>query len=269
LANPYHSEATSLVRSRWPEATRPVGEMKFCYCGGKYDGGQCQRDDCPRARLGHGAWHVALPKLQELMSKGQLENRYPDLNLYDLQNHVKRTGQKHHEEREHHRDRKARISTHERREKAQDRGCRREEPPEVHLSESEKSHLRAIIRGREEQPKCHLFSGSERSEKKRTWRKPRQPEGPPPNVASSCSGGNPVKREPVAVDSDGADGDGVGYDSEFTVLDSDESGASIFGLRSAIHEVEEGDELSDASSQGDDEMAVAERERVNRWRTGN
>ncbi len=34
-------------------------------------------------------------------------------------------------------------------------------------------------------------------------RKPRQPEGPPPNVASSSSGGNPVKLEPIAVDSDG------------------------------------------------------------------
>ena len=30
-----------------------------------------------------------------------------------------------------------------------------------------------------------------------------QPEGPPPNVASSSSGGNPVKLEPAAVDSNG------------------------------------------------------------------
>ena len=38
-----------------------------------------------------------------------------------------------------------------------------------------------------------------------------QPEGPPPNVASSSSGGNPVKLEPAAVDSNGdwyqSDGD--------------------------------------------------------------
>ena len=37
MANPYHSEATSLVRSHWPEATRPVGEMKCCCCDGEYD----------------------------------------------------------------------------------------------------------------------------------------------------------------------------------------------------------------------------------------
>ena len=99
LADPYQAEATSLVSSGWPEATRPVEEMKFCDCGGKYDGDQCQRDDCPRARLGYGSRHVALPKLQELRSQGQLENRCPDLDLYDLQNHVERAGQKHHEKR--------------------------------------------------------------------------------------------------------------------------------------------------------------------------
>ncbi len=69
MANPYHSEATSLVRSHWPEATRPVGEMKSCLCGGKYDGAQCQRDDCPRARLGYyGSCHVALSKLWNVAS---------------------------------------------------------------------------------------------------------------------------------------------------------------------------------------------------------
>jgi hypothetical protein len=80
----------------------------------------------------------------------------------------------------------------------------------------------------------------------------------------------PVVVEPVVnVDSDDADGDGKGYASEVTVFDSDESGASIFGLRSALHEVEEDDELSDASSQGDDRRAMAEKERVTRWRTDN
>ena len=84
------------------------------------------------------------------------------------------------------------------------------------------------------------------------------------------------------MDSDAADEDSAGYDSGFTVLSSDESGASIFGLRSALHEVEEDDELSDSSSQGDGEMAmpshhgaarvgrtVAEKVRVSKWRTEN
>ena len=167
LPNPYHSEATSLVRTRWPEATRPVGEeMKFCYCGGMYDGGQCQRDDCPRASLGYGSWHVALPKLQKLWIQGRLDDSYPELNLNDLQNHVKRTGQRRHE-----RERDWRTAT-------EGNVARTEtgvqpRKSEVHLSESEKSHLRSIISGQEEQPKCHLFSGSERSENKRTWRKPK------------------------------------------------------------------------------------------------
>ena len=234
MANPYHSEATSLVRSHWPEATRPVGEMKFCYCGGKMtppsrrNGGQCLREDCPRARLGYGSWHIALPKLQALWSEGQLENRYPHLNLYDLQNHVERNGQKHHERRA-------------------DR--RREE-----------ALAQPFMLEQEEQP----------NRQRRVWRKPRQPESPPPNAASSSTGGNPVKLgywiRTKQMDSDEADGDGAGYDSEFTVLASDESGASIFGLRSALHEVEEDDELSDSSTQGDGEMAVAERGRVIRWR---
>ena len=79
----------------------PVGEMKFCCCGGEmsppsqYDKGQCQRDDCPRAKLGYGSWHVALPKLQAMWRKGQLENRYPHLNLYDLQDHVEKNGRRH------------------------------------------------------------------------------------------------------------------------------------------------------------------------------
>jgi hypothetical protein len=41
----------------------------------------------------------------------------------------------------------------------------------------------------------------------------------------------------------------TGFDSEITLCDSDESGASIFGLRRTVHEVEKGDELSDSSSQ--------------------
>ena len=52
-------------------------------------------------------------------------------------------------------------------------------------------------------------------------------------------------------------------------MDSDDSEASIFGLQHVLHETDEGDELSEVSSQGDDEIAVAERERVSRWRTDN
>ena len=36
MANPFHSGATDLVRSCWPEVTRPVGKMECCCCGGEY-----------------------------------------------------------------------------------------------------------------------------------------------------------------------------------------------------------------------------------------
>ena len=57
-------------------------------------------------------------------------------------------------------------------------------------------------------------------------------------------------------------------DSEvsWTVRSSDESDASIFGLRHMLHEVEEGSEISAASSDDDNEIAVAERKAVAEWR---
>ena len=94
LARPYLSEATGLVGAHCPEVTRPVDmpHQKLCFCGGKYDGGRCQRDDCPRARLGYGSWHVALPKLQELCSKGELADRYPQLDLSVLHSRAEEAG---------------------------------------------------------------------------------------------------------------------------------------------------------------------------------
>jgi len=56
---------------------------------------------------------------------------------------------------------------------------------------------------------------------------------------------------------------------EVAVPDSDESDASIFGLRHTSHEVEEFEELSDVSSQGSDEISIAGREKVCRWRRDN
>ena len=101
LGKPCHSEVTSLVASCWPKATRPAEEIEVFDHSGKYDRDQCQQNDCPCARLGYRSRHVALPKLQELRSQGQLGNRCPDLNLHDLQNHVGRAGQEHHEKRKH------------------------------------------------------------------------------------------------------------------------------------------------------------------------
>ena len=74
LAKPYRSAATIPVRSRWPEATRPVGERQSCFCGGKCDRAQCQRDDCPRARLGYGSCHMALSKLWSMAGSSSGRN---------------------------------------------------------------------------------------------------------------------------------------------------------------------------------------------------
>ena len=109
LAKPYLSEATGLVGVHCPEATRLVDmPHPSCFCGGRYDRGQCQRDDCPRARLGHGSWRVALPKLQEMRSKGKLADRYPQLDLAVLRDHVERGIEQRleHERRQHHRTQK-------------------------------------------------------------------------------------------------------------------------------------------------------------------
>ena len=204
---------------------------------------------------------MALPKLQALWSEGQLENRYPQLNLCDLQDHVVKNGRRHHGRQADRRHeaalaqspagvwRKAGVEA-----GAWMKPRQPESPPPNVASSSTGGNPSNGRRGA-----THLVKR----------RRPRQPESPPPNVASSSTGGNPVNLEPVVLDSDAADEDSAGYDSGFTVLSSDESGASIFGLRSALHEVEEDDELSDSSSQGDGELAVAEKERVSRWRTDN
>ena len=229
----------------------------------RYNGGQCLRDDCPRARLGHGAWHIALPKLQAL-SKAQLKNRYPRLNIYDLQDHVEKNGQRHYERRADRRRECDQI-------RGEASGARRkprqpESPPQVARKTASAllAEIKAQLLARE---KNEASSSTEENPTKR--RRLRQPESRPPNGASSSTGGNPVRLQPVVLDSSGADRDGDGYDSGFTILSSDDSEASVFGLRSALHEVEADDELSDSSSQGNGDMAVAEKERASKWRMDN
>jgi hypothetical protein len=242
LANTYLPEVTGLVGVHCPEATRPVGMTKPrpCFCGNKYDGGRCNRDNCPRAKLGNGSWHIALPKLQDLWSKGELANRYPQLDLAVLDSHVRNSGLAH-ERRKRHRAQMAATY---------DRGRQRD-------------------RGNRSK-RCQRNDQSDNHP--RVWRQPRQPDCNSPNLASSSTSQLPIKLEP---DVDGAstggdeDGSAAGYASDITILDSDESQASIFGLRSALHEVEDEDELSEASSQDNDEKAVAERDSVKDWRADN
>ena len=50
----------------------------------------CQRGNCPRATLGHGSWRLALPKLRALHDEGELFERYPELDIRELEEHVAR-----------------------------------------------------------------------------------------------------------------------------------------------------------------------------------
>ena len=88
----------------------------------------------------------------------------------------------------------------------------------------------------------------------------------------SSAGGNPAG--PDANDGE-ATSDGPGLHLRPAVVsgtydpDSEDSCASIFGLRDSVHEIEEFDELSEASSQGGDEITMAERGIVCKWRAEN
>ena len=76
LTKPCLAEGTGLVGIRCPDVTRLVDmPQPSCYYGGKYDKGRCERHDCPRVSLGHGAWHVAFPELIKAKKQGKLADR--------------------------------------------------------------------------------------------------------------------------------------------------------------------------------------------------
>jgi hypothetical protein len=93
LAKPCLAEGTGLVGIHCPEVTRLVDmPQPSCYYGGKYDKGRCERHDCPRVSLGHGAWHVAFPKLIKPKGKDKLADRYPQLDLSVLHSRAEEAG---------------------------------------------------------------------------------------------------------------------------------------------------------------------------------
>ena len=233
-------------------------KYKICYCGGRYRNGSCGRNDCPRATLGHGSWHIALPKLRALNYAGKMCRRYPDLDLRDLGEHVahmearKGTPYPEHEipQREGGSDR--------RQDAVRGRSPRRQR---VVLDRRRSDH----------RPDPHVASSS----------RPQLPlrEATRQGAASSSRNG-PIKIEPTEEsegyqDEEGEEevpsgGDSVESNGTYwTVPDSDESDASIYGLRRILHEVEEGSEISAASSDDDDERSLAEREAVLTWREAN
>ena len=271
--------------------------MRQCYCGGRYaSDGKCGNRDCPRKQLGEGEWHIALPKLQAMEHRGTLRVRYPDLSMSELERHVQQ-----------HRTHRSRNSTTSQRNggwrsqeeiKAHGTGAWRGPGREYSNGTrgrtiEEDSHGRQHARRYDERTPVHL-SAPKRSlpqqSPRRVWRSrteeasartltapaeqnslaQKQPEHPRPEGASASSVGNPVKAKcgpDMYADEAESEAGSAASDSKFTVLDSDDSNASIFGLRSALHEREDFDELSELSSEDDDQRSLAERDQVSRWRT--
>ena len=172
--------------------------------------------------------------MQALFNKGQLTDRYPQLDLFALEDHVHQAGLAH-ENRKRQRAQASRANPHGRHSKREisDRNHRKDHP----------------------------------DGQRRTWRQPGQLARPPINEASSSTARLPVKIGP-ATDGNLAD-ETDGCASDVTIPDSDGSQASVFGLRSTLHEDEDEDELSEASSQDNIAKAVAERDLVRDWRTKN
>ncbi len=116
-------------------------------------------------------------------------------------------------------------------------------------------------------------TGNQQKEKG-TWRNPRQSEILPPSSTRSITGGTPASIELVAEDSDKSNEDKSSESSEssqaslWTVIASDESDASIYGLRSTLIDADNQDmedgELSDSSSHENPGMPMAEKDKVNK-----
>jgi hypothetical protein len=162
LAKPYLTEATGLVGSRCPEATRM--KRASCFCGSKYVHDNCPNEDCPRIQLGQGSWHEAFPKLVELFHNGTLADHYPLLDFATLQSRVAKMGIR------------WSIFT-----KEMDNNQELRHPRQVHSN--------TVVR-RRHQDKADKSGQDNRSKpegQRQVWRKPRQTGSSHPDAASSSS----------------------------------------------------------------------------------
>ena len=81
---------------------------RTCWCGYTYGPrGRCERAACPRKTLGHGHWHIALPRLLKMSQERRLKD-YPLLDLRGLRKHVEKYAARKEErkKRKHHRSRR-------------------------------------------------------------------------------------------------------------------------------------------------------------------
>jgi len=174
--------------------------------------------------------------LQDLASQGILKERYPDLDILGLMNH---------------------MDIHARR-LAGGNALR-------HTGRFAKriGRIRAEIRQRGERRQVPEQTG--------ICKRHMQPERFTPEKISTSSGGNPVKSEHGADEVADARADRVNAESpdKFYDRDNDESDASTLGLCNAFHDIEGRDEPSESSSWEDNDGAITEWERVTTWRTRN
>lgn len=224
---------------------------------------------------------------------GELAARFPDLNVQDLEEHVKRMEARQntfHPERERAQRVNLSESGSQRGERSaatssigrnRSRSQRRGNALQRAASSSGPRFRRSLDRvapSREERGRdmCRRSDASKSTRRKRRGESSPclRPELPLSEVTrqETPSGprSQPVKLEPGEDSVDEVSGittpDECDSDVSWTVRSSDESDASIFGLRHMLHEVEEGSEISAASSDDDNEIAVAERKAVAEWR---
>jgi len=170
--------------------------------------------------------------------QGRLKDRFPKLDIRELEKHVKRTGEE------------------------QSMG-----------SEPERTPGDAWHQANHDLGKASDHGMSQHQERRPgVWRKPRQQDHSPPPLTDGSSDDDLVKpkhKGEVAEVAAGQSETEVEPGDKSAGPDSDETDASIFGLCNALHEIEDCSELSEASSQEDGQRALADKERVSRWRTVN
>jgi len=174
--------------------------------------------------------------LQDLASQGILKERYPDLDILGLTNHVD-------------------VYTR--------RLAGGNESRHTGRFAKRISRIRAEIRQRGVSQQAPDQTG--------VCKRRRQPEHLTPEKTSASAGGNPVRSEygTDEVADAGAGRANAESVDKFDDRDSDESDASTFGLRNASQDIEECDEQSESSSGEDSDKTITEWERVTTWRMEN
>ena len=271
-------------------------DIRRCFCGGTYTKGEkCSENNCPRQKHGYGCWHKALPKLRKLQQSGQLQLDYPLLDFDALQHHVETWKARVHSRRSDD------WITHQR--QPHKRGYRESEVTDfriVHQPDERAAYRRTSVNhGRVEPVRRSIYTKENHireaaaGSQEHTRRGPRRSNDSPTRGASSTDpvgyrtgteglvgsswqyldsmadipeGSEEDEVTVIDVDRDGTSSPLPRWHAE---VDSDDSNASLFGLRNELHEFEEVDVLSDSSEDESNHRTLATTTRVSAWRAEN